>query len=133
MERITAEEYRSLIGIKTQSKYKNTRVQVDGKWFDSIGEANRYQELAILEKSGEISKLRHQVIIPLQGRNHMRIDYTYIENGIRIYEDWKPPKSYRKNNRNWREFVAKLREYKLLNPESKSVFRVSSTDGIEEI
>lgn len=47
------------------SKYKNIRTQVNGHCFDSLKEANRYQELLLLEKAGEIKSLRLQPSIPL--------------------------------------------------------------------
>ena len=41
------------------SKYRNKPTIIDGIRFDSKKEANRYQELKLLEKSGEIRGLRH--------------------------------------------------------------------------
>lgn len=43
-----------------QSKYKNKKVTVNGKVFDSKKEAKRYQELKLLEKSGIIKDLELQ-------------------------------------------------------------------------
>lgn len=43
------------------SKYRNEKTEVDGIVFDSRKEANRYRELKLLEKAGEISDLRLQV------------------------------------------------------------------------
>ena len=43
-----------------QSKYKNKKVKVNGKVFDSKKEAKRYQELKLLEKSGIIKDLELQ-------------------------------------------------------------------------
>ena len=43
-----------------QSKYKNKKVTVNGKVFDSKKEAQRYQELKLLEKSGIIKDLELQ-------------------------------------------------------------------------
>lgn len=51
----------SLPGIGKKSKYGNTFVNVDGKIFDSRKEANRYIELMILQRAGEIVNLRTQV------------------------------------------------------------------------
>lgn len=51
------------------AKYKNRKVTVDGIVFDSAKEARRYQELLLLERSGEISNLQMQVkyiLIPAQ-------------------------------------------------------------------
>ena len=50
-------------------KYKNTKKIVNGIVFDSKREANRYAELYILEKAGEIKDLKMQVpfvLIPTQ-------------------------------------------------------------------
>jgi len=61
------------------SKYKNKKVEVDGIVFDSIREANRYQELLLLEKAGAITSLQRQVkfvLIPSQ----YEADYV-VKNG----------------------------------------------------
>ena len=50
-------------------KYNNKKIEVDGMTFDSKKEANRYKELSLLQKAGEISGLRTQVryvLIPSQ-------------------------------------------------------------------
>lgn len=52
-----------------KSKYGAEKVVVDGLTFDSKKEANRYRELKILEKIGEITNLQMQVkyvLIPAQ-------------------------------------------------------------------
>ena len=43
-----------------QNKFKNKKVTVNGKVFDSKKEAQRYQELKLLEKSGIIKDLELQ-------------------------------------------------------------------------
>lgn len=43
------------------SKYGNRRTVIDGKRFDSIAEARRYQALALMERAGDIANLRCQV------------------------------------------------------------------------
>lgn len=43
------------------SKYNNRKIEVDGITFDSRKEANRYFELKLLERAGEIKNLRRQV------------------------------------------------------------------------
>lgn len=56
-------------------KYNNEKPVIDGIMFDSKAEAERYSELIILEKSGEISELKRQVkyvLIPEQRET----DYT---------------------------------------------------------
>ncbi len=51
------------------SKYHNRKVTVDGITFDSIKEANRYKELKVLERAGQVHDLQLQVkfkLIPAQ-------------------------------------------------------------------
>lgn len=51
------------------SKYKSVKTECDGIMFASKKEANRYRELKLLEKAGEICCLRLQVpfeLIPAQ-------------------------------------------------------------------
>ena len=51
------------------SKYHNRKVTVDGITFDSVKEANRYKELKVLERAGQIHDLQLQVkfkLIPAQ-------------------------------------------------------------------
>ena len=58
------------------SKYNNKKTRVHGMDFDSAKEAQRYQELWLRGKCGEISDLRTQVkyeLIPAQ--------YEYVESG----------------------------------------------------
>lgn len=55
--------------ISTPNKYGARKVVFDGEQFDSKKEANRWAELRILEKAGQISDLRRQVkfvLIPAQ-------------------------------------------------------------------
>lgn len=54
---------------KNGNKYNNKKVEVDGIIFDSKREAERYQELSLLEKAGVIRDLQRQVkyiLIPTQ-------------------------------------------------------------------
>lgn len=51
------------------NKYKNQKVTYMGIEFDSLLEANRYGELVLMQRAGEISELRRQVeyeLIPSQ-------------------------------------------------------------------
>lgn len=84
-------------------KYGNIPQIVDGIKFDSIKEATRWGELRLLEKGGEISDLRRQVRIPLEGRDGpIRFqpskrqavyvaDFVYIDKrtGLEVIEDSK--------------------------------------------
>ena len=52
-----------------KNKYHSEKITIDGITFDSKKEANRYFELKILQKAGEISGLQRQVsylLIPEQ-------------------------------------------------------------------
>lgn len=81
------------------NKYRNKKVIVDGEEFDSKTEGNRYKELRLLERAGEISNLELQPRFLLQdkfkknGRTFRKIEYVadfkYIENGKTIVEDVK--------------------------------------------
>ena len=85
------------------NKYKNRKIVVDNIKFDSILEANRYQELKLLQKAKQISNLRLQVPFLLQevfkknGKTHRKIEYiadfVYEENGQTIVEDTKGMKT----------------------------------------
>ena len=61
------------------SKYGNRKVKRDGMVFDSKREADRWNELKLLEKAGKISNLQRQVkyeLIPTQYS-----DWEYTKNG----------------------------------------------------
>jgi hypothetical protein len=81
------------------NKYRNKKTEVDGIRFDSVKEANRYCELKMLEKAGEIKDLvlqpKFQVIPKVQWggvwqRERVYIaDFQYKEKGNTIVEDVK--------------------------------------------
>lgn len=84
------------------TKYNNKKITVNGQVFDSKKEANRYKELLLLEKAGEIHDLRRQVkfkLIPTQ-RDEVtgevverecsyKADFVYDEAGETVVEDVK--------------------------------------------
>ena len=83
-------------------KYKNRKVMIDGIKFDSKKEANRYQELKLMQRAGIIRDLQRQikyVLIPSQKGDDGRVierpctyiaDFVYIdENGKTVVEDTK--------------------------------------------
>lgn len=82
-----------------RSKYRNKITELDGIKFHSAKEAKRYSELKLLEKAGEISNLKLQVVyqlIPPMRINdkHYRAicyyaDFVYNEKGITVCEDVK--------------------------------------------
>ena len=63
------------------NKYRNKKVQVDMYVFDSIRESQRYKELKLLERAGEISNLKLQPRFLLQdsfkknGKTYRKIEY----------------------------------------------------------
>ena len=71
------------------NKYRNKKTQIGMYVFDSIAESKRYKELALLERTGEISNLELQPHFLLQegfkknGKTHRKIEYIadfmYIE------------------------------------------------------
>lgn len=83
------------------TKYRNKKVTVDGIVFDSKLEAKRYQELKLLERSGEISDLTLQPefeLIPKFRKNGKtyrktvyKADFSYFDKryGKLIVEDTK--------------------------------------------
>ena len=75
---------------------------IDGIAFDSAKEAQRWQELKLLERAGQIFELQRQVpfvLIPKQERDGKVIeravvykaDFVYTENGQEVVEDVKSP------------------------------------------
>ena len=80
-----------------QTRYakKNKFGAVKTHGFDSKKEFNRYQELKLLEKAGEVSDIKAQERFDLYGKNGNKIcsykaDFTYFEkDGTRVIEDVK--------------------------------------------
>lgn len=84
------------------NKYHANKTTVDGITYDSAKEANRYQELLLLERSGQIKDLRRQTKYELQegffgisGKWVRPIVYVadadYWEHGKHVVEDTKSP------------------------------------------
>lgn len=98
----------------SKNKYKNRKIIINGKVFDSQKEYKRYCDLLLLEKAGAITDLQRQVkfvLIPAQyetyeryGKKGQRLkdgqrviekecayyaDFVYIENGKKVVEDTK--------------------------------------------
>lgn len=91
---------RFYIRYRTNSKYGAKKREVDGIKFDSIKESRRYEELKLLEQTGEISDLQLQVRFELQpsfkiGKKTYRsidyiADFVYVDDtGKTIVEDVK--------------------------------------------
>lgn len=91
----------------SRNKYGAKKTRVGEIKFDSKKEANRWIELQLLERGGEISDLRRQVKVELMGQYRplytrtgrkmkLTADFSYVENGELIYEDAKgyPTRDY---------------------------------------
>jgi len=78
-----------------KSKYGNNKKEVDGITFDSEKEANRYKDLKILLKAGEIGLLELQVPFELNpgGTYSLKYyaDFIYLDSrtGEKVVEDVK--------------------------------------------
>lgn len=72
--------------VNCRSKYRAKKVTVNGITFDSKREANRYQELLLLERAGQITDLQRQVkfeLIPSQ-----KIDGKVVERACTYIADF---------------------------------------------
>lgn len=85
---------------ETKPKYKNSKIAIDGRKYDSKAEADRSIVLRFQVSRGYISELEYQPTFVLQesfidnrGRRNAAIkyiaDFMYIENGLTIVEDVK--------------------------------------------
>jgi hypothetical protein len=80
---------------KKPAKYRNEKVVVNGRKFDSKREAERAGELDLMQKLGMISDLKYQVRFELIGKQKgerpafLKVDFTYVEEGKFVGEDVK--------------------------------------------
>lgn len=78
----------------SRNKYGNRKTELDGYVFDSRREANRYLELKLLEKAGEITnvELQPEFVCRVNGRKICSYfaDFRYqdVEKGV-VIEDVK--------------------------------------------
>lgn len=83
------------LGRNTYSKYHAKKTEVDGIMFASKKEAQRYCQLRLLERAGEISDLQIQVPYILFEKNEYGrqikyiADFVYLDNDRVIVEDCK--------------------------------------------
>ncbi len=81
--------------MKKPLKYKNKITTVDGLTFHSKGEANRWKELKLLEKAGEVKNLKRQVAFHLvfggvDLKTKYIADFIYTtKSGHKVMEDFK--------------------------------------------
>lgn len=82
---------------KRNGKYNAKKVTIDGIEFDSTWEGQRYSQLKVLEKAGEITDLQLQVkmSIDVNGVHICKYiaDFVYFENGEKVVEDAKGVKT----------------------------------------
>lgn len=89
-----------LTGLNSMSKYRSRKITRDGITFDSVKEYKRFQELALLERAGQVSDLQRQVkfeLIPSQRVNGKVVerpctyiaDFVYCQDGQKVVEDTK--------------------------------------------
>ena len=75
------------------NKYRARRTysELFGRVFASKAEAQRGEELRLLEMAGQITDLRYQVrfILSKSPKVTITIDFTYLEGGVRKFEDVK--------------------------------------------
>src|SRR5215469_17453847 len=88
---------RTALAEKKPSKYHNRKTLYMGIQFDSQKEENRYRELELLERAGEIQDLelqpRYDLIVNGHKLGFYRADFRYKEvtTGTVITEDVKSP------------------------------------------
>jgi len=100
------------------NKYNARKTTIDGIEFDSKREAERYQELLLLERAGQIEALSVHPMFTLingfeyRGKAERPIryegDFQYIENGEIVLEDVKGVRT--------KEFMLKQKLFKLRYP-----------------
>lgn len=80
------------------NKYHNQKIEIDGIKFDSKKEANRYYDLKLLLRAGEIRDLSRQVPFVIVPKSQYGRELTYIadfaykdKNGNLVVEDVKSP------------------------------------------
>lgn len=97
---VTAKQYRDMIKPQKNNKYNAVKTESDGIIFDSKFEANKWEELKMLERIGIIKDLQRQVRFVLQdayvnnqGKKIKPItyiaDFCYTKDGQKIVMDTK--------------------------------------------
>ena len=127
MEHMTLDEYRRAItAVPKENKYHARSVDIDGMRFDSQREARRFQELRLMEMASQISDLKRQEVVMLSSGITWRMDFTYVERGLRVLEDFKGAMT--------REY--KLKRRLLIDDIHRGfivgVYRESTRDGMTE-
>src|SRR5215472_11982204 len=88
---------RTALREKTPSKYHNRKTLYKGIQFDSQKEANRYQELLLLERAGEIHHIeiqpRYDIVVNGKHICYYYADFRYkdVAKDAVVVEDVKSP------------------------------------------
>ncbi len=90
-------------------KYGAKKTLVDGILFDSMGEANRYRQLKLLESAGKIKDLTLQPKFKITVPKTYKADFQYILDDKVIIEDFKGFKT--------REYITKRKYFRKQYPE----------------
>jgi hypothetical protein len=82
------------LGKSRENKHKAKKIRVDGILFASFLEANRYGELKILERAGEVSDIKVHPVFPVEVNGiqvcKVILDFSYTDkNGCQVHEDTK--------------------------------------------
>ncbi len=111
-------------------KYGARKTVIDGRTFDSSGEARRYADLRLLERAGQIRDLQCQpkyVLAPASRRNGKAIravtytaDFAYLEGAHSVVEDFKGHETE----------GFKIRERLFLAAFPTLLFRVTDRNGV---
>jgi len=91
--RLTPEQFRALESRhKPKNKYGAKKKMVNGIEFDSTKEARRYQDLELMQKAGEIRRLRRQVPFTVFIKNKLicewLADFVYDLRGAQFGESF---------------------------------------------
>lgn len=128
--RMSKKEFNKLINKKENktNKFGAKKIKVNGIYFDSQGEYERYCYLRMLEKTGDISDLRfhdkkdHIILIDDPHVKYIP-DFCYTENGKNVVEDFKGYQT--------KEFILKKKIIisKMKKGELSIVFRIVKNDN----
>jgi hypothetical protein len=83
---------------KRGPKYHNVKTtSADGIVHDAKGESQRWEELRLRERAGEIRNLRRQVVYALVVNGHLittyKADFVYEDGAATVVEDRKSPRT----------------------------------------
>lgn len=87
-----------LLGKAKTPKYRNVKTaSVDGIVHDAKGESQRWEDLKLMERAGEIRNLRRQVVYALVVNGLLvttyKADFVYEDGAATVVEDRKSPRT----------------------------------------